>query len=220
MSKSKNSKTKNLKTKNWLVLLPVFFLASPCLAQICIPNYSHSEAYIAYTGPGTPSLLVAPDGNGNPFTWAHDEQGNVVDATVTLYLLYPDLDPVPDYPLEDLWLGTQDYGLASCMGGTVPDFNTDINGMTQWIDPLFAGGHSLDQVYVNITGFFDITPSSTLHFNSPDINGDLVVTLHDLQIFATDYFSAYQYRCDLHRDGVLNLADVSIFAQHYGVQCP
>lgn len=209
------------KSKNWLVLFTVWFLTSPCLAQIGIPDLSHSLAFIAYEGPGTPSLLVVPDGNGNPFTEAHDEEGNVVDTTITLHMLDVYENPIANYPFEDLWLESMDSGLEFCNGGTTADHNTDFNGQTEWVLPLFAGGHSPGPVLVMINGAALVTnPGLPLKFISPDITGDLVVNLFDLQVFAEDYFSSYQMRSDFHGDGVLNLADVAIYVQNYLAQCP
>jgi hypothetical protein len=206
------------KVISWLVLPAVFFFAAPCLAQIGIPDLSHSVATIAYDGPGTPSLLVVPDGNGNPFTAAQDAQGNVVDATITLFLCDVDEDPIAHFPFEDLWLESLDDGLVFCIGGTTADHDTDANGLTEWVNPLFAGGSSPGPVLVMIIG--EALPGLPLKFNSPDLTGDLNVTLHDLQAFAEDFFSDFHFRSDLFGDGDLNLVDVAIFAQHFSAQCP
>jgi hypothetical protein len=209
------------RSKIFLVLFAVNFLALPCLAQTGIPDLSHSLAFIAYDGPGTPSLLVVPDGNGRPFTEAHDEDGNLVDATITLYMLDVDENPIASFPFEDLWLESMDSGLVFCNGGTTADHNTDPNGQTEWVNPLFAGGHSPGPVLVLINGAaLDTNPGLPLKFNSPDITGDLVVNLYDLQVFSEDYFSDYQFRCDFFGDGALNLVDVVVFAQNYLAQCP
>lgn len=204
-----------------LVLFAVFILVLPCLAQIGIPDLSHSLAFIAYDGPGTPSLLVVPDGNGGLFTAAHDEEGNVVDATITLYMLDVHENPIANYPFEDLWLESMDSGLEFCNGGTNADHNTDSNGQTEWVNPLFAGGHSPGPVLVIINGAaLDTNPGLPLKFISPDITGDLVVNLYDLSAFAEDYFSDYHMRSDLYADGALNLSDVAVFVQNYLAQCP
>ena len=48
--------------------------------------------------------------------------------------------------------------------------------------------------------------------NSPDLNGDLLVNLADLSLFAQDYFGPYNYRSDLRWDGDLDLGDLVVFA--------
>ncbi len=61
-----------------------------------------------------------------------------------------------------------------------------------------------------------------LHFNSPDINGDLYVNLLDVAAFTRDYYGAYEFRSGLARDAVLNLADVAVMVAyiHIGAGCP
>ena len=60
-----------------------------------------------------------------------------------------------------------------------------------------------------------------LSVNSPDINGDLVVDLVDLGMFAGDYNNAsYDFRSDLTGDGIENLADIGEFAMYNGDECP
>jgi hypothetical protein len=186
-----------------------------------IPDLSHSVATIAYGGPGTPSLLVVPDGNGNPFTAAHDEDGNAVDATITLTLLDIFDVPIANYPCEDLWLESADGGLVSCIGGSNADYDTDANGQTQWVNPLRAAGSSEAPVLVMISGAaLDNNPGLPLNFNSPDLNADGIVNLIDVAIASQDYYAGYSFRCDWNGDGLLDLRDVPILAVHMGAQCP
>lgn len=209
------------KYKTALMVFAVFFIAQPCLAQSGIPDLSHCVAYIAYEGPGTPSLLVVPDGDGNPFTEAHDEEGNVVDATITLTILDGIGIPIQHFPFEDCWLESMDGGLVPCIGGTIADYDTDIDGMTQWVNPLRAAGYSEAPVQVLINGEALTTNLGLpLRFNSPDINADGIVNLIDAAILTSDYFSGYTFRCDLSGDGVLNLVDVPLFARYIDAQCP
>ncbi len=210
-----------LKSKIVILVFALLFIAQPYLAVSGIPDFSRSEAFIAYTGPGTPSLLVVPDGSGSRFTEARDEQGNVVDATITLFLRDSTGASIANYPFEDLWLESADGGLAPCLGGSNADYNTDINGSTEWVNPLLAGGYSQGPVLVLINGSaLTSNPGLPLKFNSPDINGDGVVNLADVAILSPDYHSGYTFRCDLNGDGLLNLSDVPIFAHHFAAQCP
>jgi hypothetical protein len=209
------------KFKIVILIVAISFLAQPCFATSGVPSLDLSEAFIAYDDPGVPSLMVVPDGSGNPFTEAHDEQGDVVDATITLYLRDPAGAPIPNFPFEDLWLETADGGVVPCIWSMIADQNTDANGMTLWTNPPVAGGHSQGPVLVFVNGSaLTSNPGLPLRFNSPDINGDLVVNLQDLAILAPDFFSGYNFRSDLNGDSYLNLTDVSIFAQHLGAQCP
>jgi len=210
-----------LKLKIIILVFSISFLAQPCFADIGVPSLEFSEAFIAYDGPGVPSLLVVPDGSGNPFTEALDEQGNVVDATITLYLRDPTGSAIVNYPREDLWLETAGGGVVPCIGGLIADQHTDANGMTLWTNPPVAGGYSQGPILVLVNGSaLTSNPGLPLRITSPDINGDLVVNLADLAILAPDFYSGYNFRSDLNGDDLLNLTDISIFAQHLGAHCP
>ena len=63
-----------------------------------------------------------------------------------------------------------------------------------------------------------ITP--TLIANSPDIDGNLIVNLGDLGLFADNFFGEYDFRSDFYWDGVLNLSDVGRMATTFGEVCP
>jgi len=141
-----------LKFKIVILVFVVSFLAQPCFADSGVPDLYMSEAFIAYDGPGIPSLMVVPDGSGNPFTEAHDEQGNIVDATITLYLRDGWGTAIVNFPHEDMWLESADGGVVSCVWGMIADQNTDINGMTMWANPPIAGGHSQGPVIVFVNG--------------------------------------------------------------------
>jgi len=210
-----------LKFKIVILVFVVSFLAQPCFADSGVPDLYMSEAFIAYDGPGIPSLMVVPDGSGNPFTEAHDEQGNIVDATITLYLRDGWGTAIVNFPHEDMWLESADGGVVSCVWGMIADQNTDINGMTMWANPPIAGGHSQGPVIVFVNGSPLLSNSGLpLEFTSPDINGDLVVNLQDLSILAPDYFTGYSFRSDLNGDGYLNLSDIYLFSLHLGAHCP
>lgn len=208
--------------KTFIIIFAVLIIAQSCFALSGVPSLTESTAFIAFTGPGVPSLMVVPDGSGPLFTAAHDEQGNVVDATITLHLRDGFGTPIVNFPREDMWLESADGGLVSCMYGVIADDNTDPNGATQWTYPPIAGGNSQSLVVVFVNGSaLTSSPGLPLKFNSPDINGDGFVNLQDLPIFSVDFFStSYFFRSDFNGDGFLNLQDISIFAQHYGAQCP
>ncbi len=195
--------------------------APPCLAISGVPDLFESEAFIAFPGPGEASLMVVPDGSGPLFTGAHDQAGNIADATITLYLRDLWRLPIVNFPLEDIWLESADGGLVPCRGGTTPDDDTDINGMTFWNYPPFAGRYSEAPVLVLVNGS-PLTSNNglPLKFNSPDINGDGSVNLTDVAYLSVDYFAGYFFRSDFNGDGTLNLSDIALLARHYGAQCP
>jgi len=91
---------------------------------------------------------------------------------------------------------------------------TDAGGMTAVILPLRGGGQGthwdfrLTAPGINCAQNLDIG----LMVNSPDLDGDLLVNLADLTLFARDYFGPYNYRSDLYWDGAIGLSDISLFS--------
>ena len=58
-------------------------------------------------------------------------------------------------------------------------------------------------------------------FNSPDLNGDRMVNLSDVQIFASDFFGGvYMFRSDLYYDNMVNLSDIVQLSRGVGANCP
>lgn len=211
--------------KTLKVIIPVLsmcLLSWSAFAISGVPSMELSTASIAYVGPGVPTLLVLPDGSGRPLTDARDEAGNPVDASITMYLMDPQGQPIFNYPMEDIWLEVDDEGLARCWGyGTHMDDNTDVNGMGVFSTPLIAGGHSDSLVRVVVNGAPILSNGGfPMRFNSPDIDGSLRVDLADVSLFAIDFFGDYHFRSDFSADGVIDLADVALLAQHIGAQCP
>jgi len=215
-----------LKTIKMTGLLGILAIATASIALGSgIPDLSHSVATLAYPGAGALSLFNLPDGSGNPLTQAYlvnspGGQATLVDGTITLTLLDGNINPVSDFPLEDIWLRSTDGGMAPCIGGTNPDYNTDPFGQTVWQAPLMAGGSSLAFMQVSVNGQLIQGPGLPLAVNSADINGDLVVGLPDIVAFASDYFGSYGFRSDFHCDGALNLSDLGKFASGMGTRCP
>jgi hypothetical protein len=166
----------------------------------------------------TATLLVVPDGNGAPLTAARRPGGAPVDATMRLTLLDACYDPIAHYPQEDLWLESVDQGLVLCAGGSIADHDTDLLGQTVWTQALRAGGHSLAGCRVVVSG----TPGHALplRVNSPDLNGDLVVSLIDIAMFASAFYGPYTFAADLWADGAVNISDIPVLAEALGAGCP
>jgi hypothetical protein len=164
------------------------------------------------------SYFVCPAGDGGWLSAAFAEGGATVNGTITLHMLDLLDDPIPYYPAEDIWLESSHDDLVFPVGGTIPDRDTDTNGITVWQLPLGAGGTWTpgSTLHVVIAGVSPVQPALQVRHNSPDINGDLEASLADLTAFATDYFGVYAYRSDYNWDGAINLADVSALAAHYG----
>jgi hypothetical protein len=165
------------------------------------------------------TVLVVPDGTGEPLSSAHRPDGTPVDATIHLVLLDPCDDPIWNFPREDMWLESGDGGLVPCAGGTVADSQTGMNGHTSWSAPLRAGGHSQAVCRVLVNGM-PVGQALPLHFVSADINGDRRVDLADVALFAQAYPAPYAFAADLHANGAVNLSDIAVLAGARGANCP
>ena len=211
--------------KSAVILLATLALgvlsSSPSLACTGVPDLDLSVVWQAFEGLAT--LLVVPDGSGPPVTEARTADGTVVDATIHLTVITYCFgeDPVPDFPREDMWLESIGGGLILCQSGSIADANTDLEGHTQWSQPLKAGGYDEGNCRVMVNGNSVGEPEGlTINFNSPDMDGDTVINITDVYRFAVDYFGDFQFRADLHRDGTVNLSDLSVLARSLGQSCP
>jgi hypothetical protein len=172
------------------------------------------------------SVYSLPDGSGQSLDDCYIYGGARTDATITVTVLDSNGDPIYNYPNCDMWLWwSLDSHGAHCPGPPIcADNGTDYDGTTTISGPLWAGGHSdpdageLCLVFLN--GSALAAPGFDIQFNSPDINGDLVVNLTDVVLFAADYYGAYDYRSDFYWDGDVNLSDIVLLAQGMGALCP
>lgn len=181
------------------------------------------------------SVLVVPDGSGPPLTGAVEFGGAPIDVTIRVQLVDIDFAPVALFPPEDLWLrfNPEPGPVESCQlsppnlpGGMFPaDAPTDAGGWTEFALPLRGGGWSEGPCAVYLNGspaqspggwVFDTIPLRT---NSPDLDGDLVVDLTDIVLFARDFRGDYAYRSDYNWDGQVDLSDVVRFVPHIGRHC-
>ena len=211
-----------MKTKlvSCLLVAAALLWALPVLAQSGIPDLSHCEAWSAYEGEETPTLLVAPDGSGRSFDQAQLPDGQFVDATVYLRVLDWNDDPIYMFPAEDMWLVSIDGGMVPCVAGNISDVNTDATGLTYWVEPLLAGGYSEMVTLVMVNGDSVWDDGIMLSYNSPDMNGDGSFNLADMGMFSTDFYGEYHFRSDFFRDGAINLSDVGQLATSFGANCP
>lgn len=185
-----------------------------------LPDLSYSVVVWNAAAGGPATLLVVPDGSGPSFTQARRPDGTPVDATIALMLTDP-CGPVPNFSRNDVWLESTGGNFVPCIGGTIADNNSDASGLMRWVLPLHAGGNSPGPCVVVINGAPLYTMTTLdLHFNSPDLNGDRVVSLNDVALFAARYFGAYAFAADLHADGHIDLADIPLLARSMGAHCP
>lgn len=192
-------------------------------ASACVGLPDLNTSLIWQNFPGLATLRVQPDGSGPPLTEARVADGTVVDATLHLALnnSCPEDGPVVGFPREDMWLESLGGGMMFCPGGSIADGPTDEDGHTQWSQPLTGGGWDEGNCRVLVAGDpLGSLQGQTVNFNSPDLNGDQVVNLIDVGLFAQDYYGEYHFRSDLARDGVLNLSDLYHLAVSVGQSCP
>ena len=171
--------------------------------------------------------VVCPQGDGSSLS----DIGAVITVTVTDYDGYP----IIRVPASDVWLVGCSDGIVLCGGSNAinADSMTNDNGVTTISGRLAAGGcdSELLVVVMGIVATVPGDPNTPLclpyYTKSPDITGDggvvdQVVDLIDLAAFAAGFVSPpkpYEACLDLNCDGLVDLIDFSIFAQHYLHQC-
>ncbi|MBU0741408.1 hypothetical protein KKG45_05990 [bacterium] len=199
------------------------------------------------------NVYNTPDGSGSLMTEARapifpvppapGPYSTEEDATITVTLLDSGSNPVFAYPFEDIWLENppavppvnvgDPAGLVACPNGTIADASTDINGMTTFSGPFYAGGHvdySNDgndtndgKTYVMVSGSPLTNGPLLLLFNSADIDGDgLWTTSTDVLLFSQRYpvAAGYHYSVDYYFDERDDISDLVWFSAARNVQCP
>ena len=171
---------------------------------------------------------VAPDGSGPPASGAIRSDGAPWGRDIRVrpwFLTWggpPDPAPLPGFPAEDVWLESAAGRLVACPGGTAPDGPSDADGWFTWSSPLAAGGGSApdEAVHMFVGGVRADTPLP-LALRSPDIDGDLRVTLADIILFLESLFDAVDpWRADYNADARIDLADIVVMAATLGASCP
>lgn len=94
----------------------------------------------------------------------------------------------------------------------------------EWNDILLHGGVQ-DQwasIGMEITAVHNGDSASNAFFvgvKSPDLNGDLVVDLTDVSL-CTQYFGVQDYRVDFNHDLAFGISDYALFTPHLYTTCP
>lgn len=225
--------------RNFMVIFAItLIVCSTSLAMAGVPDASQCESIRREAGPKAILLVVPGSAADHPFESsvaigeAPGDPQVFIDATIEVTVRDAAGDAIANYPAEDVWIECPPaatpfenpdthVGLVACIGGAIADQNTDVDGYTEINNPPFAGGQSWGQTRVVINGN-GLSNTVDVSYNSPDIDGDGVVNLIDLQIFTADYIdtNAYHFRSDLFFDGVVNLIDVPKMAQYYSSICP
>ena len=171
------------------------------------PSHELSSATVEDAG----TLMITPARSG--------ETLGDMGLTVTVTLLDAGGRPWPNYPAADVWLASELPGdVALCANGSTGDSNSDANGVMIFSGAV-AGGGSTARTNVYFVNTALLGPPLPIAFNSPDINGDLVVDLSDFGLFGQD-FGTDAFRSDFVHDGLVDLADFSRFGASFGERCP
>ena len=194
-------------------------LAACVPALACIPGLDLIEEYEWATAPV--SVCVWPD--GRPAV-VHLAGGIPTDAVLRIRVIDLDLQPVPGVALADLaWFDGSGPGAVCADPRAGP-----VTGADGWVAvPFRGGGHrTADEaspalLTLNACPQLELRIPTPIHFNSPDISGDLRVDLSHVPLFARDYYEGRgAYRSDFDWDGQVNLSDLVVLAGALGVQCP
>jgi hypothetical protein len=160
--------------------------------------------------PGSLALLFGPQGPiSMPFVVRLGESDHWCDTFF----------PGPDITTEYLtgWSSQATVAFAEPAGHLAGPSNEE--GYAGVLLPLRGGGyaHGPDAFRLSGPGIYcTYNLDSQLAVNSPDLNGDLVVNLSDVPLFAVDYFVEYNYRSDFFWDGQINLSDLGYLARAMG----
>jgi hypothetical protein len=227
------------------LLICIATMGVATLGYAGIPDLDTSSAVMLNTTAQV-NVYNTPDGSGYLMTEArafNTTPGTWEDATITVTLLDSGSNPVFQYPFEDVWLENppavppvnpgDPAGLVACPNGTLADASTDINGVTTFSGPFYAGGfvdYTADMntdndgfTYVMVSGEPLTNGPLKLLFNAADIDGDgLWTSATDVILFSQRYppSAGYHYSVDFYFDEVNDISDLVLFSAARNVQCP
>ncbi len=197
------------------------------------PVAQNCSATLVTQGLQPVSMLLVPNGTGTPLSLCYDATGASVSAWISVTLRDAAGAPAVSIPATDVQLEAIGSLLAWCSPTWYPppvhapnlaDGPSNAAGQTGFSLAYHGGGWIQAPTFVWVleaSGAWNPIPMPlNLYFNSVDLNGDLIVNLSDVALFASDFFTTPQYRSDFNNDGVINLTDLTILAPHIGASCP
>lgn len=169
------------------------------------------------------SLYINPLGTGTPLTDAYVGDGTQSDATIDLYVIDGNGNPIFLYSFEDMWLECD--GVVFCASAPLlPRPNggsTDSFGYTFWDGILYGGGCGTEGVFVVLAGDRLPTPVD-LYINSADMTANLAVdaldTFEYVQLLGGSGMGAYC--ADFNFTGGVDALDTFIYVSSLGAACP
>ena len=218
-----------------LALAAAVLLWAPGAAQAQgWPDAASSTAVLMPVGSPQVSMFLVPNGSGTQLAGCFAFGG--APANVFIQVTLNDVTglPVPMVPAANVRIEELQSPRAWCANSWYPpplhapnlaDGPSNAAGQTQFSLSYHGGGwlHGPTLIWVlEASGaWMPIAAPVLVSYNSPDINGDLVVNLTDISFFAMDFWgAAYMYRSDFNYDGVTNLTDLAMLAPTIGVSCP
>jgi hypothetical protein len=167
-------------------------------------------------------VLACPQSDGDAL--------NSLGLTITLTVRDRLNQPIPGVPATDIWLIGCDFALPLCGGSSAINASapTNVIGQTTITGDIAAGGCNLAGVRVVVQGLVIGgagcgQPCIPIKVLSPDINGNLNVTVADMAMFAVGFpippkpFEPCLAFAAPHTE--VNLASFARFAAHFTHRC-
>jgi len=177
--------------------------------------------YSTATPVGFPAAIaVCPGGDGQTLA--------DVGARIDLIVRDPSGYAIPSFPMVDIWLtGCEAQYPPLCYYQTgYADDNTDADGATTISSTMAIGGtDSGVHILIQALPVLEkpdclVSECLPLTYRSADINADRVVNLADVSLFAQAFPpNPYDDAVDYNFDGVIGLPDMAFFAAHLGHGC-
>ena len=203
--------------RSTLAIMMVGSLVSPALAQVWPVAVDAGLSWPA----GEHTLLVAPHMPARMFGWGGVDESTVFELYVAEALGEGEFHCTIEGPGVP---GIDELGIEHVAGGVVFSsatfpcaVATDPNGLGVFdYSVVRGGGRSLSNHYLRLSvpGREYCGYGQILQVTSPDLNGDLAVSLPDLTLFAQAFLGDL-LPADLNGDDREDLADLSLFSQAY-----
>lgn len=201
-----------------------FFGHAPGESPVRIPDLAACQ--VSHSILDTVSIYSAPDFGGLPLASALDWDGVVgstprfADASVTVTLVDDEGEPVVGYPAQDIWLDSNQGGLALAPRRAFADAATDHLGRATISGLVRCGGATdivIGETLQVVIGGVPL-PGGTIpvQVNSFDLTGDLWVNSNDQEEFSYELGTSETFRADFWRDGKIDLLDAILMTRAIG----
>jgi hypothetical protein len=217
------------------VVLPICILMVPGASRAACPPTAAATLVGWGSAPAVPavSVFTIPNGTGDPLSSCYGPGGVAVNAWIDVWV--SDGTPCIGWSQQNVQLNMT--SMTWCPAWMYPappppqhrpnfadNDSAAPGGHMQFTAAYHGGGCTwTTQVWLwDAVGLLwvPIGPVLPIHFNSADMNANLVVDIADLASFAATYAGPYSYCADFVWDGVVNLSDLVKFAQAWRAACP